>query len=39
MAPAFLSWLAGEGGAIGVLDATLVARGKAGGATLPCGAR
>jgi GNAT superfamily N-acetyltransferase len=35
MAPALLSWLAGEGGTIGVLDATLVARGKAGGATLP----
>jgi hypothetical protein len=34
MAPGFLSWLAGDGGWIGVIDVTLVARGR-GGATLP----
>jgi hypothetical protein len=34
LAPDFLRWLAGAGGEIGVLDATLVARGRGGG-TLP----
>ncbi len=34
LAPDFLRWLAGDGGWIGVIDATLVARGRGGG-TLP----
>jgi hypothetical protein len=34
LTPHFLRWLAGERGTIGVIDATLVARGH-GGATLP----
>lgn len=34
-APEFLTWLAGPGGWIGVVDVTLVARGEGGPATLP----
>jgi hypothetical protein len=35
LAPDFLRWLAGPGGTIGVIDATLVARGTGSGSRLP----